>query len=135
LTTCLTIGTFDLFHRGHARLLARCAELGELHVGVNSDRFVTAYKNVKCVQSFDDRCAFLRELPFVEHVWVNDDPGRTLIEMVKPDLLVVGSDWHEHGYLDQIGCSQALLDGWGVGVVYLPRTPDVSSTEMRKIVQ
>ena len=135
VTAVLTIGTFDLGHRGHLRLLARAATLGDLHVGVNTDRFVQSYKGRACVQGFDERVAFLNELPFVKHVWANNDAGRTLIESIKPDLLVVGSDWHAKNYLDQIGCGQDLLDAWGVGLVYLPRTPGVSSTLMRKVVQ
>ncbi len=134
-TTVLTLGTWDLFHRGHLRLLTRCATFGELVVGVNSDRFVEDYKKLKCVQPFDVRADMIRELPFVKHTFCNNDAGRTLIESVKPDLLVVGSDWHERDYLAQIGTPQALLDAWQIGLVYLPRTSGVSSTEMRRLVQ
>ena len=135
MATALSLGTYDLFHKGHLRLLVRAAELGELMVGVNSDRFVEDYKKLRCVQSFEARADMIRELPFVKHVFCNNDAGRTLIESVKPDLLVVGSDWHQRNYLDQIGCGQDLLDAWGVGLVYLPRTAGVSSTQMRKVVQ
>ena len=35
-----TGGTFDLYHAGHARFLARCAELGSVVVSLNTDEFI-----------------------------------------------------------------------------------------------
>ena len=40
----LTLGTFDVPHYGHLRLLERAAGFGDLFVGVNSDRFIKTYK-------------------------------------------------------------------------------------------
>lgn len=125
----LTIGTFDGFHHGHARLLAACSRLGDLHVGVNTGRFCATYKT-EPAQTWAERAAVLRELPFVAAVYENDGPGRDLIEQVGPDVLAAGSDWHGR-YLEQIGCSQEWLDQQRIGVLYLPRTAGVSSSERR----
>lgn len=126
----LTLGCWDLLHVGHLNLLKRAAALGTLTVGVNDDTFVATYKQ-PCVQTCDERMAALRCLPWVHSATPNYDAGRTLILDLRPRLLVIGSDWHENGYLTQIGCTQQELDEWGVGVVYLPRTPGVSSSDLR----
>lgn len=127
----LTIGTFDLFHLGHLKLLERAARLGRLHVGVNSDEFVQQYKGLSPRIDEDARKRIVSGLKCVHRAWLNDDRGRTLIDWIRPDFLVVGSDWHERDYTSQIGVSQSELDQWGVGVLYLPRTAGVSSTELR----
>lgn len=69
-------------------------------------------------------------LPFVQAVYENDGPGRDLIRRVRPDVLAVGTDWYGR-YHEQIGCTPELLDRMGVALLFLPRTPDVSSSERR----
>lgn len=127
----LALGTYDCFHLGHLRLLERAAGFGELHVGVNSDRFATAYKRVPSVGE-TERLVIVGALRCVHAAFLNDGPGRDLIDRARPSLLVVGSDWHENGYLAQIDVTRDWLDERGVAVLYLPRTPGVSTTERRR---
>lgn len=127
----LTIGTFDCFHYGHLRLLQRAAMYGHrLYVGVNSDRFVAQFKGPTLINEAQ-RMAIVGGIRVVDEVFLNDGPGRALIERVQPNALVIGSDWHERSYLAQIGLSQEEIDGLSVGVLYLPRTPDISTSEIR----
>ena len=101
MKTVLTIGTFDLFHLGHLRLLERAAEFGRLEVGVNTDEFVASYKGRPPVVPFDERREIVEALRCVTIAPRNDGPGRDLIREVMPDLLVIGMDWHGR-YLEQI---------------------------------
>lgn len=119
-------------HYGHIRLFQRCARFGRLTVGVNSDRFVRQYKDRSPVADENMRAATVAAVRGVHDTIVNDGPGYDLIRTVLPHLLVVGSDWHSRGYLDQIGATQQQLDDLDVAVMYLPRTPDVSTTEIRE---
>ena len=128
----LCLGTFDLLHVGHVRLLQRAARYGhQLYVGVNSDAFVVRYKRRRPVIGERQRMEMVAALKHVDHVMLNDGPGRDLIERVRPDCLVIGSDWHEKAYLAQIGVDQAWMDEHGCGVLYLPRTAGVSTTDLR----
>lgn len=117
-------------HHGHIRLFERCARLGSLTVGVNSDRFTASYKRPALI-SQSDRCELVAAVRCVSGVIVNDGPGRRVIELLKPDFLAVGSDWHGR-YLEQINVQQEWLDLHGVTVVYFPRTAGVSSTSLRE---
>lgn len=123
----LTIGTFDCLHYGHLRLLERAAQFGRLTVGVNSDSFVQLYKGSLPKYDQKTRIATLRAVGY--DAVPSLSAGRALIHDMKPDILIVGSDWHENGYLDQIAVTQSALDKWGVTVMYLPRTPGVSTSE------
>ena len=128
----LTIGTFDLFHAGHAFLLGWAAMFGELHVGVNTDTFVVSYKGKRPALPIEERAGVIRELPFVKGVYANEDHGDTLIRELAPNLIAIGSDWHTRDYLEQIGISQLELDELEIGVLYIPRKGLASTTRIRE---
>lgn len=67
----------------------------------------------------------------VSGVILNDGPGRRVVELLRPDVVAVGSDWHENSYLAQINVAQEWLDQHDVTVVYFPRTRGVSSSSLR----
>lgn len=69
----------------------------------------------------------------VSETWLNDGPGHRLIKRIVPNLIVVGSDWHENDYCEQINMPQRELDRLSIGIVYLPRTPNVSTRQLRDL--
>ena len=126
----LTIGTFDLFHIGHLRLLKRCTQFGEVVVGVNSDDFVLSDKGKPPVMSEKERTTMIEELGY--EAVVNHSAGKALIEKVSPSLLVIGSDWAQRDYLTQIGVTQQWLDDNNIMLMYVPYTMGISSTEIKR---
>lgn len=128
----LTIGTFDIPHLGHAVFLQRAAAYGELTVGVNSDRFVEAYKGTPPVFRFRERAALIHKLGY--RVAANDGAGDQLIRMTSPDVLVVGSDWLDRDYPTQIGMTSDELAGLGIDVVFVPYTSDISTSMIKERV-
>ena len=131
----LTVGTWDLLHVGHLNLIQAAAKYGhELVVGVNTDRFVTEYKGRPPVVPEQERLALVRGLRGVAWARLNDGPGRDLIDQVRPDCVAVGSDWHGGNYLAQIGCDEGWIERSRTAILYLPRTPGVSSSGRRKLV-
>ena len=125
----LTIGTFDLLHEGHERLFERCQALGgELVIGVNSDHFVTQFKGVETHESQTQRLVAAGQYGSVRlH---NGDTEQFLLA-IDPDILVVGSDWARKDYRAQLGISQDWLDEHDISILYVPRTPGISSTQLR----
>ncbi len=95
MTTVFTNGCFDLLHPGHVHLLLEAKKLGDwLVVGLNSDASVARLKPGRPIMKQDDRWYLLRALRCVDEVRIFDeDTPEKLIRMVKPDVLVKGSDW------------------------------------------
>jgi len=112
--------------------LQSASRLGNLTVGVNSDDYTYQYKKKKPVFSLSERLYLVKMLDFVDEVVVNtQDDLAPLIELVEPDFLVIGSDWGDK-YFEQIKMSRAQLYEMGVQLLYIPYTPFISSTEIKK---
>jgi glycerol-3-phosphate cytidylyltransferase len=129
-----TGGTFDLFHSGHVNLLKRCAELGSVTVSLNTDQFIANYKGKPPVMTYEERCEVLRGCRFVDDVIPNfgGSDSRVAIEIVKPDIIVIGSDWARRDYYAQMGFTQDWLDERGIGLMYVPYTQGISSTNVKQ---
>lgn len=120
-TTVITFGTFDVFHVGHVRVLNRAAEFGDrLLVGVSSDQLNQAKKGRRPVFTQEERMEIISNVKSVHGVFLEEslELKRQYVEEHKADVLVMGDDWAgKFDYLNDI-CK----------VVYLPRTPSVSTT-------
>lgn len=155
MSRVLTVGTFDLYHSGHVNFLRQCAkiaglfkrdnygliELGsptkynQVTVGLNSDEFVERYKGKKPLYSFEERYLLLGSSQYVYNVVKNDQPDGTiqdLFKWIKPDILVIGSDWAQKDYYAQIGVTQEWLDQNNITLCYVPYTQGVSTTQLKE---
>jgi glycerol-3-phosphate cytidylyltransferase len=128
-----TGGTFDLYHSGHANFLARCAELGEVTVSLNTDEFIEAYKGKPPVMSYAERAAVLMSCRFVSDVIPNfgGADSKPSIEIACPDIIAIGSDWARRDYYSQMGFDQNWLDERGISLIYIPYTGGISSTAIK----
>ena len=91
-----TNGVYDLLHRGHVEYLERAHALGDrLVVGVNGDASVRRLKGPgRPIVPAADRLALVRALACVDlAIEFADDTPLSLIEAVRPDVLVKGADW------------------------------------------
>ena len=91
-----TNGCFDLIHMGHISYLESAKGFGDiLIVGLNSDRSITALKGKeRPINMQSDRAYILAALEVVDYVVVFDeDTPYNLINAIKPNILVKGSDY------------------------------------------
>jgi glycerol-3-phosphate cytidylyltransferase len=120
-TTVITFGTFDVLHVGHVRVLNRAAALGDrLVVGVSSDALNFSKKDRNPVFTQDERVEIVSNIKVVDTVFVEEslELKRQYVVEHAADVLVMGDDWSgKFDFLSDI-CK----------VVYLPRTPSVSTT-------
>ena len=122
----ITYGTFDLLHYGHINLLRRAKQYGDyLIVALSTDDFNWNQKRKKCYFSFDKRKALLEAIRYVDLVIPEEswDEKVTDVREYHIDTFVMGDDWK--GEFD-------FLQDEGVDVVYLPRTPEVSTTQIKR---
>ena len=129
-----TGGSFDLPHHGHYRLLERAAQFGKVVVALNLDEFYEKYKGKKFVLSYEERREILLACKWVHDVVPNvgGADSKIAIELVNPDYIVIGSDWAEKDYYAQMQFTQEWLDERGIGLIYIPYTKDISSTDIKK---
>ena len=120
----ITYGTFDLLHYGHINLLRRAKALGDyLIVAVSTDEFNWNEKGKKCYFSYEERKSMVEAIRYVDLVipetcW--DQKARD-VEQYQVDTFVMGDDWQgKFDFLKQ-QCE----------VIYLPRTPEISSTKVK----
>jgi glycerol-3-phosphate cytidylyltransferase len=124
----ITFGTFDIFHVGHLNILQRSAQMGShLIVGVSTDALNFSKKQRNPVCSEKSRADIVAALKCVGEVFFEESLAlkRQYILDFKADILVMGDDWQ--GRFDEFSdiCK----------VVYLPRTPSISTTELIEIVK
>ena len=122
----LTYGTFDLLHYGHINLLRRAKELGDyLVVGLSTDEFNWNEKQKKCYFSYEERKQLLEAVRYVDLVIPENGWGQKVSDVHEYhiDTFVMGDDWEEKfDFLKDEGCE----------VVYLPRTPEISTTQIKR---
>lgn len=120
----ITYGSFDNLHYGHARLLERAKALGDyLIVGVTSDNYDRTRGKMNATQSLMERIENVRSLGIADEIIVEEYDGQKIddIKRFDVDIFTVGSDWvGKFDYLREY-CE----------VVYLERTPGISSTAIR----
>lgn len=122
----ITYGTFDLLHYGHINLLRRAKALGDyLIVVISSDEFNWNEKHKKCYFTYEQRKALVEAIRYVDLVIPEESwsQKRTDMHEYHVDTFVMGDDWK--GKFD-------FLKEEGVEVVYLPRTPEISSSQIKK---
>lgn len=121
MTRVITFGTFDVFHLGHLSLLQRAAAQGdELVVGVSTDMLNLSKKGRQPIYPQEHRIEIVRAIRYVREAFLEEslEAKRQYVMEHRADILVMGDDWQ--GRFDWLGdvCK----------VVYLPRTPSVSTT-------
>jgi glycerol-3-phosphate cytidylyltransferase len=137
MSVVLTMGTFDMFHIGHLRLLEDCSRIagpdGLVWVGVNSDDFAESYKRRPTI-SEEDRKNIVFGLDYVSGgtFLVEQHDASEYIRRYEPDFLVIGEDWAHKDYLAQIGVTEKFLQEQGICLLY---RKSYESTTTSKLIE
>jgi len=126
--TALTYGTFDGFHYGHLRILERAAAFSDrLVVGIVSDD-LCKIKGKNLMLNEEQRAAVIEALSCVDEVFIQRQMNQKEIDIERFDAnyFVAGDDWRDHPRIEQIRNYR------GCEIVYLERTPQISSTKIRR---
>ena len=124
----ITYGTFDLLHYGHVNLLRRAKGYGDyLIVAISTDEFNWNEKQKKCYFSYEQRKQLVESIRYVDLVIPEESWEQKLedVKLYKVDTFVMGDDWKgKFDFLKEY-CE----------VVYLPRTPEISTTQIKNDLQ
>jgi len=127
----------DLLHPGHLNIISEAKKLGDVIVGLLTDKAIASYKRLPYL-TYEQRRSIVESIKGVEKVVPQDtlDYVPNLKE-IKPDYVVHGDDW-KSGVQKEV--RQSVIDAlkqWGGQLVEIPYTKGISSTllheELHKI--
>ena len=132
MTIVATFGIWDLFHRGHLRLLKRAKALGDiLIVGVATDRLAEEYKR-KPIIPLEQRMEIVEAIRYVDAtVYYDSLDVTTLLKNLDIDVMVVGEDW---GGFPEQKKYKVYLEQNDKKLIKIPYTQDISTTTIRERV-
>lgn len=123
----ITYGTFDLLHYGHINLLRRAKEQGDyLIVALSTDEFNWNEKQKKCYFSYEKRKKLVEAIRYVDLVIPEESWEQKISDINKydVDVFVIGDDWE--------GKFDFLRNETSAEVIYIDRTPEISTTQIKK---
>ncbi len=120
----ITYGTFDLLHYGHINLLRRAKEQGDyLIVALSTDEFNCNEKHKTTYFPYEIRKQLLEAIRYVDLVIPEESWDQKIsdVKEFRVDTFVMGDDWEGKFDFLKPYCE----------VVYLPRTPEISTTQIK----
>jgi len=135
MTTVYVGMSADMIHHGHINIINEAAKLGELTVGLLTDKAIASYKRLPYL-TYEERETVVSSLKGVLKVVPQETLDyRPNLEAIKPDIVVHGDDW-KSGVQSKVR-DQVIdtLAQWGGKLVDVPYTAGISSTKLNKAVK
>lgn len=125
----LTVGVYDLLHKGHVELFRRAKGLGDyLIVAAQDSDFILKYKpNAKVMNSTEDRIYMIKSIRYVDEAITYTDVDK-IVREANFDVFVTGPDQCHDGFQRAI----QWCEEHGKEHVVLGRTDGVSSSELKR---
>ena len=122
----------DLIHPGHLNIISTARELGEVVVGLLTDKAIASYKRLPFL-SYEQRKVIVENLKGVREVI----PQETLdyvpnLRALRPDYVVHGDDWRTGVQKETRARVVDALSEWGGRLVEPTYTPGISSTQLNR---
>ena len=127
----LTVGVYDLIHKGHVELFRRAKGLGDyLIVAVQDGDLILKFKpQAKVLNSTEDRMYMVKSIRYVDEV-IGYGEVNDIVKDVDFDVFVTGPDQIHTGFQDAIRWCEEN----GKSHVVLARTDGVSSSELKEMI-
>ena len=125
----LTVGVYDLLHKGHVELYRRAKGLGDyLIVAAQDSDYILKYKpTAKVLNSTEDRMFMIKAIRYVDEVISYTDVDK-IVKEVDFDVFVTGPDQCHEGFQKAIKwCEEHGKEHFVLG-----RTDGVSSSELKE---
>lgn len=125
----LTVGVYDLLHKGHIELFRRAKGLGDyLIVAVQDGNMILKYKpQAKVLNSTEDRIYMVQSIRYVDETIVYEAVD-DIVRRVDFDVFVSGPDQNHSGFQKAIKWCEEN----GKEFIILARTDGVSSSELKE---
>ena len=124
----MTVGVYDLIHKGHVELYRRAKGLGDyLIVAAQDSDFILKYKpTAKVLNTTEDRKYMIKSIRYVDEVITYTDVDK-IVQEIDFDVFVTGPDQCHDGFQRAI----RWCEEHGKEHIVLGRTDGVSSSELK----
>ena len=124
----------DLVHPGHLNIIKEARKLGEVTVGLLTDKAISSYKRLP-VMDFENRKEVISNIKGVTNVI----PQETLdyeqnLRSLKPDYVVHGDDWKSGVQKQTREKVISVLAEWGGELIDVEYTEGISSSKLKKVI-
>lgn len=120
----------DLIHHGHLNIIREARKLGEVIVGLFTDRAIASYKGLPLL-TYDERRIIVENIKGVSEVVPQDTleyvPN---LKRIRPDYVVHGDDWKTGIQKETRKRVIEALAKWGGKLVEVPYTYGISSSQL-----
>lgn len=120
----------DLIHHGHLNIIQEARKLGEVIVGLMTDKAIASYKRLPILE-YAQRKIIIENIRGINKVVAQKTLDYTEnLEKIKPDFVVNGDDWQtgiQKPVRDKV---IKVLNQWGGRLIEIPYTKNISSTKL-----
>jgi phosphoenolpyruvate phosphomutase / 2-hydroxyethylphosphonate cytidylyltransferase len=125
----------DMIHPGHLNIIKEAEKLGEVTIGLLTDKAIASYKRLPALK-YEQRKIIIESIKGVAKVIAqNELDYAPNLRMLKPDYVVHGDDWKK-GVQQQT--RQKVIDTlneWGGKLHEVPYTKGISSTQLNQSIK
>lgn len=122
----------DIMHEGHINILKVGFKLGEVTVGLLTDKAIASYKKLPHL-TYNQRKIILENLNFVKKVIPqNTLDYRPNLKLIKPDYVVHGDDWKKGVQKETRKQVISTLKKWNGKLVEPSYTKNISSSSIKE---
>ena len=124
----------DIIHYGHINIINQAAKLGEVIVGLHTDKVVASLMRLP-VLTYDERKKVIENIKGVSKVIPQDtyDQVPNLVK-IKPDYVVHGTDWCQGPDKYLRDRAEEAVKAWGGTIVDIPYTEGVSLDKLNDLI-
>jgi len=120
----------DILHHGHINIIETARKLGEVTIGLMTDKSIASYKRLPLL-SYDQRKKIIENIKGVKDVIPQDTLDYSSnIKKLKPDFVVHGTDWRTGVQKENRRRVIETLNEWGGKLVEPEYTKDISVTQI-----
>ena len=121
----------DILHPGHINILKEANKLGDVVVGLLTDKAIASYKKIPYM-SYEQRFEVIDGLKYVKKIIQQDTLDYSdNLRSINPDFVVHGDDW-------KTGIQKTVrekviktLEEWGGKLIEIPYTEGISSSSIK----
>ena len=125
----------DIIHPGHLNIIKKGQELGEVTIGLLTDKAISSYKRLPYL-TYDQREEILNNIKGVIKVIKQDTLDYTEnLKKIKPDYVVHGDDWKEGVQKSTRDKVVKTLKEWDGEVIDIPYTKGINSSLLNEKIK